>query len=180
MAAEKKYSQDDKQRALLLLAANNGNVLKTSQDTGIPRETIRDWAKQAQPNAPHDAKTAATSRYLKGLGKAKELALGRVIEALPNANAVQAATTLGILHDKEAKEKAAAFGANPEENEVKYAGLPDEENPQPLKRGQHVRPGSLQRLAQSIIDGSLEQNPINQPQTRQTKRETSQEDGSAA
>ncbi len=43
MARNRQYSEDDKATALAALAANDGNVLRTAQDLGIPEPTIRKW-----------------------------------------------------------------------------------------------------------------------------------------
>lgn len=40
-----KYSDVDKATALAVLDANGGNVKKTATDTGIPRNTLAEWAK---------------------------------------------------------------------------------------------------------------------------------------
>lgn len=52
----RRYSTDDKARALAALDANNGNLRKTSAQTGIPFETLRTWKqKREQSEAERDS-----------------------------------------------------------------------------------------------------------------------------
>lgn len=44
----RRYSTDDKARALAALDANNGNLRKTSAQTGIPASTLRKWRQKRQ------------------------------------------------------------------------------------------------------------------------------------
>ncbi len=42
--AKRRYSDQEKAEALAALDANGGNLLKTSEQIGIPRQTIQEWA----------------------------------------------------------------------------------------------------------------------------------------
>lgn len=44
----RRYTDDDKQRALARLRDNSGDCRCTSQETGIPARTLRNWARQEQ------------------------------------------------------------------------------------------------------------------------------------
>lgn len=44
---QKRYTDGDRQVALEILAANGGNVAKTSRETGIRHETLRAWRDKA-------------------------------------------------------------------------------------------------------------------------------------
>src|SRR5262245_48805488 len=44
MASQRRYTDDERAAALAALAANNGNLLKTARDLGIPKSTLQQWA----------------------------------------------------------------------------------------------------------------------------------------
>lgn len=46
--ARRNYTDDDKARVIALLAANEGNVKRTSRELNIPEQTVRDWKTEAE------------------------------------------------------------------------------------------------------------------------------------
>lgn len=62
------YTDEQKALALATLAANGGNVKRTTRETGLPEQTIRDWKKQAErgatPPAVQAALPAATDQFV--------------------------------------------------------------------------------------------------------------------
>lgn len=49
---KRKYSAEDRANSLAVLQSNNGNVLKTARETGIPRDTLREWDKNRRGVTP--------------------------------------------------------------------------------------------------------------------------------
>lgn len=49
---KRKYSAEDRAHSLAVLQSNNGNVLKTARETGIPRDTLREWDKNRRGVTP--------------------------------------------------------------------------------------------------------------------------------
>lgn len=97
----RQYSDEDKATALAALAANGGNVRKTSRDLGMPYDTLRSWAKGENINQgvvklqPHKKKALADK--LEDI--AHKLA-GALPEKIEEASLQQTATSLGIVVDK--------------------------------------------------------------------------------
>jgi transposase-like protein len=65
-----RYTDQDKARVYATLAANGGNVKRTSRETGVAEQTVRDWKKKAEREG--------------GLPEAVEAALPAVIEDISN------------------------------------------------------------------------------------------------
>jgi transposase-like protein len=57
------YSDEEKQAALRHLAANDGNVTRTSRETGIPRSTLRDWKAQQARRSDEMIQTLQTAMH---------------------------------------------------------------------------------------------------------------------
>ena len=101
MSTKRRYSDEDKATALTVLAANNGDLRKTSRDTGVPFSTLRKWANNQGVNQ---------SVITKGITKKKELSaeledlaykiVGVMPDKLDSASLQQLATSLGITIDK--------------------------------------------------------------------------------
>ena len=45
MAGTSKYTDDDRASVLALLSVNDGNVKRTSRESGVAEQTVRDWKK---------------------------------------------------------------------------------------------------------------------------------------
>ena len=95
-----KYGNEDRRSAVLNYQLP-GSYKKTAEVTGIPASTIRGWAKSdwwldvsTTVRAETDDKVRA--KMLQIVDSAQD----RVLEALPEASAAQAATVMGISFDK--------------------------------------------------------------------------------
>ena len=95
-----KYGNEDRRNAVVNYQVH-GSYKKTAEVTGIPASTIRGWAKSdwwldvsTTVRAETDDKVRA--KMLQIVDSAQD----RVLEALPEASAAQAATVMGISFDK--------------------------------------------------------------------------------
>lgn len=98
------YTTEQRAAALAQLTANNGNLLRTSRDTGIPRQTLQNWANE---ETPLDAETQNIRHQKRGeladeLKNLAYLAVDRASdpEAIAKASALDAAKIAGIAIDK--------------------------------------------------------------------------------
>lgn len=103
------YTAEDKAKALVMVAMNDGNELKTSRELGIPLNTIRYWLRQER-----EGKTSTTVMQLKHQvvsrvfadtsTRIRSKALDRLELMLDDEdqkfNPQQLATIVGILTDK--------------------------------------------------------------------------------
>jgi hypothetical protein len=84
--AYKQYCDLERDEALILLAVNRYNVLKTSEQTGISRNTLKKWSKE---------------RPKKEVPALLERAIERLLMVIPsNMDGRDWAVALGILMDK--------------------------------------------------------------------------------
>jgi transposase-like protein len=96
--AKRRYSDEEKAEALATLEANDGNIHKTAQDTGIPWGTLKRWV-EAQDQFTHlrEQKKSDLAQRLEEI--ARELA-----DAMPDkiqaATLQQVATSMAIAIDK--------------------------------------------------------------------------------
>jgi len=60
---QRQYSESEKGTALAVLTANGGNLLKTSRDLGIPRQTVQSW-RQGVGITPAIAENSAHKKAL--------------------------------------------------------------------------------------------------------------------
>jgi len=98
--AKRSYSDEEKGNALAALAANGGNALLTSQQTGVPRTTLQKWADGAvHPCVPEmgQQKRQELADRLEGLAH-------RLVDAIPgkiaDSDLKQLSVSLGIAVDK--------------------------------------------------------------------------------
>lgn len=110
MAGRSKYTDEDKARVHVLLHANDGNVKRTSRESGIPEQTVRDWKKEwdsgGVPPAVVDALDSAVDSFVGDAVRVRDLYLKRLEELAPEVkNARDAATVIGILDDKVTRAK---------------------------------------------------------------------------
>ena len=98
MAKKRVYTDEDRARVKTVLEVNDGNVKRTSRDTGVAEQTVRDWKKQWERG---------------GLPEKVRAALPAVAEATTNEyeavvnKAVQ--RTLELLDDDKLKARDAAW-----------------------------------------------------------------------
>jgi len=96
---QKRYTDNDRARTLAALQANNGNITRTSRDTGVSASTIRHWRDNTSETvaATRDQKVATLAEELETLAYKLAWALPERIEG---ANLGQVTTSLGIVIDK--------------------------------------------------------------------------------
>lgn len=96
----RKWSDEDKVRALTTLASCGGNVEETSRLTGIPAATIRFW--RDRPATGKERATLAVREELLSQSLEKTLwRLGRSIrEKIPGAKLAAVSTTFAALFDR--------------------------------------------------------------------------------
>lgn len=103
MAGRATYSEDDKARVYVVLLANDGNVKRTSRETGVPENTVRRWKKQFEKDGPpaEEKVEEAASDFLEEADTVRFMALRRIKELIPESNKIgELNTTVGILTDK--------------------------------------------------------------------------------
>lgn len=95
----KHYTPEKKAEAMAVLAANNGNVRKTAEATGISRRTLAQWAKDVELAAAPSVEQAK-----RDLAEHLEALVWKLADAIPDkiakASLQHTATTLGIIFDK--------------------------------------------------------------------------------
>jgi transposase-like protein len=98
------YTHEQKLTILGALAANNGNISKTARETGVSRDKLREWQASTLQNSPEVAsiKKDLSDSYRSKLRRAREAALDRMLELLPDENDLHkvtgAAKILSELH----------------------------------------------------------------------------------
>lgn len=108
MAGRATYTEEDKTRVFVVLAANDGNVKRTSRETGVPVGTIRSWRTQFESNPPDTSQLEiAVGDFVGEATSLRKLgleALRKKVELLvknPEGVKVAELTTLvGVLTDK--------------------------------------------------------------------------------
>lgn len=100
------YNSQQRAEALALLEANEGNILRTSQQLGIGEATLHDWVSQSRdPKTPIAEETKAIlpevkEDFLARLVTARDKVLDQLDTQIADLKAREAAVTLGILIDK--------------------------------------------------------------------------------
>lgn len=106
MARPSKYTPEEKARVLAVLAANDGNVKRTSRETNVHENTIRDWKKQAEKGAlapaVKAALPAATASAVDDWERVRDKSLISIEEGLDagTVSSKEAVTIFGVLTDK--------------------------------------------------------------------------------
>lgn len=133
MAARKRiYSDEQKAAVYFALEVNNGNVLRTSRDTGIPETTVRDWNREWQRDGvPMDILNISqevAQDFIDAAENVRDLALSelrRQIEAR-EVKAAQLIATVGVLEDKIRLGKGLATSRSETVHTVDAAALREE------------------------------------------------------
>lgn len=106
MAGKTRYTDDDRATVLVALDANLGNVKRTSRETGVAEQTVRDWKKQAErgdtPATVEAALPAVVSEFAKNTERVRDLMLDQLEAAVLN-NEVKGRDLIvgiGVLTDK--------------------------------------------------------------------------------
>jgi transposase-like protein len=96
----RRYSDDDRAKALAALAANGGELRKTAAELGIPEATLRSWANGTY----HPEATQAAARQKSDLAARWERVANAALDVLDRSSGElrprDAATVGGIATDK--------------------------------------------------------------------------------
>ena len=81
----KTYTDEQRVVALAALAANGGNIAKTSREMGIPRITLRKWQASELNDLPEVAtvKAELTGSFIEKTKAAREVFLTRLVALAP-------------------------------------------------------------------------------------------------
>jgi hypothetical protein len=103
VAARTTYTETDKSRVYVVLAANDGNVKRTARETGVPENTVRRWKKEFEESPPStELVEAAVGDFVGDADRVRHKALLK-IEQLIDGDKVKVGelnNTVGILTDK--------------------------------------------------------------------------------
>ena len=100
------YSDEDRALVFAALTANNGNVKRTSRDTSIPEQTVRDWKKDWErkgvPESVEDALPAVVEDFVVDMKRVRDMALLELENQIAAGLLKGAAlvTAFGVLTDK--------------------------------------------------------------------------------
>ena len=110
--ARKTYTDDERANALAVLKAEGGNVSRTSELTGVKRETISNWSRAAQPDTPIGQSVTKKTADLATLMEAEiRCVLGEGLDlARALASYKDRVTAAAILTDKVQLLRGAATG----------------------------------------------------------------------
>lgn len=102
--ARRTYSDDDRAAVFIALTVHDGNVARSSRETGVPEQTVRDWKdlwerEGIPPELQHLVQQQA-SDFAGRVEKTRDKALTLLDQKLPEMSGRDLATTVGILTDK--------------------------------------------------------------------------------
>jgi len=109
MAGRATYTEQDKARVYVVLRANtsdewpDGNVKRTSRESGVPENTVRRWRDEWKKNGPPDTEEveAAVTEFVDDAERVRNLALKRIEALIPGSTKInELNNTVGILTDK--------------------------------------------------------------------------------
>lgn len=101
MAGKSQYSDADKARVFVTLAANTGNVKRTARETGVPENTVRRWKAEFEENPPAAELIEAEATTFTDLArKVRHEALVQLRKKIPDAKVSELVATVGMLDDK--------------------------------------------------------------------------------
>lgn len=110
------YTMEEKAVVFQVLAMNEGNAKRTSRDTGIPLQTVKDWKhKWEREGHPPELEVPIQNTAKLFIEKAetvRDKALHLLDGKLEDANAQQLGTIVGILTDKINVSKGLATARN--------------------------------------------------------------------
>lgn len=100
------YDDDERASVFAALTANEGNVKRTSRETGLPEQTVRNWKKkwdrEGLPAGVEEALPEALDEFVEQASRIRNLALTE-LELQVEAGEVKARdliTIVGVLTDK--------------------------------------------------------------------------------
>lgn len=98
MSGQSRYSDEDKAAVLAVYAGNGGNLLRTSRETGVSRNTIRHWITNAPP--PPETLQAAVDDFVDDARSLRNVALSTLRDRIAEATPRELITIVGVLDDK--------------------------------------------------------------------------------
>lgn len=105
--SKRSYTEMDKAEVYLTLQVNDGNIMKTSRELGIPRPTIQVWHKEWEANGvPEDIQDLASQEVKEFVSHAetvRDQALKKLEQLIPQATAKDIRSvllTVATLDDK--------------------------------------------------------------------------------
>ena len=105
--SKRSYTAEEKAQAYLVLQVNEGNMLKTSREIGIPRPTLQVWNKEWETNGvPEEIQELASQdvkEFVSHAESVRDKALQKLEQLIPHATAkdIRAVLlTVATLDDK--------------------------------------------------------------------------------
>lgn len=155
-----KFSDADKARTFVALTANDGNVKRTTRDTGVPESTVRRWKQEWEQNGPPD--TSAVEEAVESFYTEAEEVRLEALRALrqkindPRTTVSALVAVVGVLDDKIARVKGIGASSRIEHKLT----LPSAEEAAELMRG-FVQAGieAARRRDEEIIDAEIVEQP---------------------
>ena len=102
MAGRATYTDEDFARLYVVLTANEGNIKRTSRETGIPESTVRrkrdEWQREGPPNVENVEE--AVGDFVTDAERVRNAALLAIEKKIPDAKVSELNNTVGILTDK--------------------------------------------------------------------------------
>lgn len=104
MAGKALFTDAQKAAAYIALQANEGNVLRTTRETGIPQTTLRRWKDEWDRNGAPDTSDPVVAKALDDYAAeavlVRDFALTTLKHKIPDAKPGELITIIGVLDDK--------------------------------------------------------------------------------
>lgn len=103
MAGRTTYTEADEARVYVVLTANDGNVKRTSRETGVPESTVRNFKRkfETNPPSPEAVETEVeTGDYTVDLQVIRTELAQALRREIPHMRGRDLAVALGIVDDK--------------------------------------------------------------------------------
>lgn len=103
MAGRSPYTDEDRSRIFVVLAANDQNVKRTARETGVPENTVRRWKKEFEKDPPKvENIEAAVGDFVGDADRVRHKALRLIEKKIDGGDAKvnELNNTVGILTDK--------------------------------------------------------------------------------
>lgn len=123
------YTDEEKASVFLALTTHEGNVERSSRDTGVPASTVRGWKKEwAEQGASQEVATLAAEKayeFIEDATRVRDAALKQIEEKLPTAKVSELNAVVGTLDDKIVRARALQRGSGddkPQQIDAKAVG----------------------------------------------------------
>lgn len=161
--SKRQYTDEDKAAVFTQLTVNKGNVLRTSRETGVPQQTVRDWKKEWEtrgvPAPVEEIAEEIAGEFVETALRVRDKALAQIELLIPDTRASdiqKLATIVGILEDK----RRMAEGLATKRTEVTHT-LPSPEEMRDLMSG--FVSGAVEAARERdavIIDAEVVEQPL--------------------